>query len=103
MKAGNNRFVRYVVLLSRIPGKSITEEVIRAHVAFLKQLEQSGQLVLCGPFADYEGGMIVFRAESYEQAKSIAESDPFVTSGVEKYELRTWQLSCKENNHMGMG
>jgi uncharacterized protein YciI len=103
MKAGNNRFVRYVVLLSRIPGKSMTEEVIRAHVAHLKQLEQNGQLVLCGPFADYEGGMIVFRAESYEQAKAIAESDPFVTSGVEKYELRTWQLSCKENNHMGMG
>lgn len=47
--------------------------------------------------------MAIIRADSLEAARMIAESDPFVKSGVESYELRTLHLSCKENNHLGMG
>ena len=43
------------------------------------------------------------KTNSFEEAKKVAESDPFVKEGYETYELRTWELSCKENNHMGMG
>jgi uncharacterized protein YciI len=81
----------------------MTEELIRAHVAHLKALEGRGQLVLCGPFADHPGGMVVLKARSYDEARAIAEADPFVSSGAETYELRTLQLSCKENRHMGVG
>ncbi|WP_368858143.1 hypothetical protein [Paenibacillus oleatilyticus] len=46
---------------------------------------------------------MIIRASCYEEARSIAESDPFVSTGTESYELRTWQLSCEENNHLGAG
>ena len=98
-----DEFTRYVYLLSHIPGKTRSEELIRAHVAHLELLDEKGQLILCGPFSDYNGGMVIIRASSYDEAKEIAESDPFVKSGAETYELRTLELSCKENNHMGMG
>lgn len=94
---------RYVILLSHVQGKTLNEQIIRQHVAHLRKLDQQGRLVLCGPFTDYKGGMIIIRAESLEEARSIAASDPFVKEGYENFELRTLELSCEENNHLGMG
>ena len=51
---------------------------MRRHVAHLKQLERKGQLVLCGPFQDHKGGMVIVSVGSLDEAKAIAESDPFV-------------------------
>lgn len=98
-----NKFTRYAYFLTQIPGKQCTEEVVRRHVQHLKQLDRKGKLVLCGPFSDYEGGMVIIKANSLEEAMAIAESDPFVKEGFETFELRTLELSCEENNHMGMG
>lgn len=98
-----NEFLRYVILLSVRPDQRPTEALIRAHVAHLKELDQQGKYVLGGPFQDYKGGMMIIKAASYEEAKRIAERDPFITEGYETYELRTWELSCAENNHLGMG
>ena len=94
---------RYVILLDQIKGVKTTETHIRDHVQFLKNLEDNGRLELCGPFIDHKGGMVIIKAGSLEEAKEIAHSDPFVKSGVRNCEVRSWQLSCKENNHLGMG
>lgn len=98
-----NKFTRYVYLLSQNPGAESSVELIKDHVSHLKELDRKGQLVLCGPFSDFRGGMVILKASSFEEAKEIAEADPFVMTGFESYELRTWELSCEENNHMGMG
>ncbi|MEK4509272.1 YciI family protein [Paenibacillus sp. FSL K6-2524] len=103
MYVTNEEDLRYVILLSKVPGKEMTEELIRAHVQHLKQLDGQGKLELCGPFIGYRGGMVIIKADSFEEAKQIAEADPYVRAGVETYELRTWELSCEANNHMGMG
>lgn len=95
--------VYYLITLTKVPGCSLTHELILAHVAHLKQLEDAGRLVICGPFADGAGGMAVIQAESEEAARTIAEADPFVASGAETYTLRTFQRSSRENNHMGYG
>jgi len=99
----DNTFTRYVYLLTMNPGKQLDEQIIRAHVRYLKDLEEIGKLVLCGPFSDYNGGMVIFRANSYDDALEVVRSDPFVKENYESFELRTLELSCKENNHMGMG
>jgi len=96
-------FTRYVITLTKRPGQRLSEPLIRAHVAHLRQLDAAGRLILCGPFADGQGGMIIVRAGSLAEAEAIAQADPFVTSGTEDYTVRTWHLSCEANNHMGMG
>jgi uncharacterized protein len=98
-----SKYRRFVILLNQIQGVETTEGIIRDHIQFLQQLEKNEQLELCGPFSDYEGGMLVIKANSVEEARDIAESDPFVKTNVRTYELRTWELSCEENNHLGMG
>lgn len=100
MKDSETAFTRYVILLSMNPGRSFNEELVRQHVAYLRDLDRKGQLVLCGPFRNFAGGMVIIKAPSYEAAVAVAETDPFVSSGTESYEVRTWVLSCEENNHL---
>ena len=95
------KYISYVILINRQKDYSI--DVIKKHVEHLKKLDENGQLLLCGPFKDYDGGMVIIKAKSFEEAKTIAESDPFIAKGFSTYELRTLELSNKENNHLGMG
>lgn len=74
----------------------------RGHVRHLQELERSGQLVMCGPFSDAPGGMVIIRAESREEAVAIAERDPYILSGFRSYELRTWDLPHEGDKHMGI-
>ena len=97
----NSKYTRYVILINR--KKDYTIDVIKKHVEHLKRLDKNGKLVLCGPFQDYNGGIMIIKAKSFEEDKTIAESDPFIVKGFSTYELRTLELSNKENNHMGMG
>ena len=97
----NSKNIRYVYLINR--NKNYTFDVIKKHAEHLKKLDNNGQLVLCGPFQDYDGGIVILISESIEDAKIIAESDPFITDGFSTYELRTLELSSKENNHLGVG
>ncbi len=99
----SDQFTRYAITLTRSQERPRDEALIKAHIAFLRELDRKGQLVLAGPFEDGRGGMIIVRADSRPSAQAIAESDPFVAGGYESCEVRTWLLSCEENNHMGMG
>lgn len=98
-----DEFTRYVILLKKIPEVETTSDQIRSHIQYLRDLERSGRLVLCGPFTDWNGGMLIVKAENRGEAQEIAEADPFVRLRCRDYEVRTWQLSCEANNHLGLG
>ena len=88
----------YVYLMKN--NKALSLEIIRRHVNHLRELDAEGALVLCGPFSDYPGGMVVVRAESPDEAKAIAEADPFISSGCKTYELRCLEVANAENNYL---
>jgi uncharacterized protein len=73
--------------------KPLTKEIIKSHVEYLSGLESEGKLMLCGPFADYPGGMVIIQAENLNEATDIANSDPFIASGCKSYEIRTLKLA----------
>ena len=93
-------FTRFVIELKPAAPEGMTPALIRAHVDHLRQLDARGQLELCGPFVA-SGGMVILKGVDAEEARAIAEADPFVSSGVETYTVRQWQLSCAENDHLG--
>lgn len=63
-----------------------------AHLARLTALQDAGRLLLAGPFpaidstdpgpAGFSGSLIVAEFPCIEDAKTWADSDPFVTAGV---------------------
>ena len=56
------------------------------HLAYQREMEEQGRLVLAGPVSDATGerdagqGMIVYRAASMEEARAMAEADPMHAS-----------------------
>jgi len=94
----NSKYIRYVILINRQIDYSF--DVIKKHVEHLKRLNKSDQLVLCGPFTDCDGGIVIIKTESIEEAKIIAESDPFITERFSNYEFRTLELADNENQYL---
>ncbi|WP_418127343.1 YciI family protein [Streptococcus parasuis] len=83
-----------------ISKNELTEQLIKDLFEHLKQLDAEDKLVLCGPFHDYPGSMVVFNADNYGQAILIAESDPFIHSGCKTYELRSLEVANKDNQYL---
>ena len=90
--------IMYVYLMKNL--KPLNEEVVKKHVEHLKELKSQGKLVLCGPFTDYPGGMVVITAENLEEATKIAEADPFMASGYKSFEIRTMEQANEENHYL---
>lgn len=88
----------YIYLMDNI--KPLTKEVVELHVKHLKQLKERNQLVLCGPFTDYPGGMVVIKAQDLIEATNIAMQDPFISLGYKSFGIRTLQQANEENNYL---
>lgn len=85
------------------------EAAVSAHARYIKQLLDEGTVVLAGPCFDPAfyptgsehaiplemptPGIVVFEADSLEQAKEIMEGDPAVQAGVFKARLNSIRLA----------
>ena len=71
---------------------------IDAHLDRQVELEQAGIMFGAGPlFNDGstvpDAGMIIVRADSFEEAKKIADGDPMHIHGVRKYTIQRWRMN----------
>ncbi|MEP6606807.1 MAG: YciI family protein [Nitrosospira sp.] len=85
-------------MLYAISGEDIPESLERrlaartAHLDRINILQKEGRLILAGPYPaidspdpgpeGFSGSLIVAEFESLEAARTWAETDPYVTSGV---------------------
>jgi uncharacterized protein YciI len=67
------------------------------HMDFLLQNEKQGKIFARGRFTEGKGGLVVYIAESFEEAVQIAQSDPLVTSGARTLELYEWEMKVAPN------
>lgn len=87
----------YIIFLE--DKNKLTLDVIKRHVQHLKKLDEDRILVLCGPFVDTTGGMIVLNVPTLLQANNIAKQDPFVAEGFKTYRIQTLDWAKKDNNY----
>ncbi len=75
------------------------QAVLPQHLAYQREMEESGKLVLAGPLSDSTGeemsggGLIIYRATSMEAARAIADNDPMHRTGSRTYTLRKWLVN----------
>lgn len=89
---------RLFVILSK--GNATPDQIgvlLPQHLEFMIGLEKSGVLFASGPLADSEGkirgdGLTIVRASSANDARKIAEQDPFVVNGLRTFDLREWTV-----------
>ncbi len=67
------------------------------HLAHQIALEKEGVLFGAGPVSGEDGarkhGMIIVRADSFAQARAIADRDPFHKAGLRSYSIDRWSLN----------
>ncbi|NDR59286.1 YciI family protein [Aliiruegeria sabulilitoris] len=84
-----------------LPSKSPEElrEMLPAHLTYQAELEKQGKLAFAGPVSDETGenllgeGMIIYRADTLEEARALADADPMHSSGARRYDLRRWLVN----------
>lgn len=75
------------------------KENLTDHLAYQRSLEEAGNLVMAGPVSDASGsemqggGLIIYRAETFEAAKDLARQDPMHASGARDYTITKWLVN----------
>ena len=83
------------------PAKSPEDlkKVLPDHLAYQQAQELKGALAFAGPMSDLTGelmqgaGLIVYRAESFDAARQLADADPMHSTGTRTYTLRRWLIN----------
>ena len=72
-------------------------KVLPDHLDYQIELEKNGTLFAAGPVDGEDGnrvgGMIVYRAASFEAARAIADADPMHAQGMRTYTINKWTLN----------
>lgn len=73
-----------------IVNKSIFDQYVSDHKAYVRQLIARGHKAKTGYWAELGGGMLLFEANSLPEARAIVAQDPLVVNNCVKYELHEW-------------
>lgn len=87
-------------LVRSVPAKpQDIERLLPEHLAYQAEQEAAGRLVLAGPVSDESGevlqgeGMIIYRADSLEEARALARADPMHATGTREFTIRRWLVN----------
>ena len=80
--------MKFATIIEYGPDLSKIAEIRPIHRAYLAELMKAGKLAISGPFVDDSGGLIVYEADSAEEAGQFIAADPFSKAGV----FATWTI-----------
>ena len=89
----------YVVVSTPVGRPEDVKATLPDHLAYQAKLEAEGYLFLAGPLSDETGelmegvGQIIYRTDSLEAARTLAEADPMHAKGVRGFTLRRWLVN----------
>lgn len=82
----------FVKIEKGVVSKATFDQYVTAHVAYVKDLIAQGHAAKSGYWAEYGGGMLLFRADSAEEARAIVAADPLIANHCVEYELHEWRV-----------
>ena len=87
----------YVLISKPVVPPEKLKPFLMAHLEYMIGLERRGLVFASGPLADGEGppsghGLTVLRAKNAEEARALAEGDPFFVNGLRAFELKEWTI-----------
>jgi uncharacterized protein len=87
----------YVVLSKPVVTPDKLQPFLSAHLEYMIGLEKRGHVFASGPLADGAGpptgqGLTVLRAKDANEARALAEADPFFVNKLRTFELKEWTI-----------
>jgi uncharacterized protein YciI len=86
----------FLILLRYKTSLDEVNEVRPKHLEFLTEGFAEGKYVLAGRGVPPEFGVLIARGTDREEARKLAEADPYVQSGVAEYELLQFEARRTE-------
>jgi uncharacterized protein YciI len=80
----------FVKIEEGIVDKPTFDKHVPAHKAYVEDLIAKGHRAKSGYWAQRGGGMLLFEADSLEEAKAIVAQDPLVKNNCVRYKLYEW-------------
>lgn len=83
---------RYFAVLLPMADEAKSVKFRPDHLAYLDKMRREGRIWANGKFKDGAGGLILYRANSYEEVVAIVEQDPYVLNKARTFEIHEWDL-----------
>ncbi len=87
--------MKYYAALLRMLDVAKSRDLRPQHLAFLDEMTHRGNIFARGPFTDGAGGLVIYIAESLDEATKIARNDPYVHQGARSLEVHEWDVKLK--------
>ena len=83
--------MKFAAVIEYVQDREKVAALRPVHREYLASLYRRGRLVAAGPFTDDSGSLIVYQAESQEEADQLIRADPFAQNGIfVRYQMRPW-------------
>lgn len=82
----------FVKIERGVVDKETFDRYVPNHVEYVRDLVAKGHQAKSGYWAEYGGGMLLFQAASWAEAKAIIERDPLIANHCVEYELHEWKI-----------
>jgi uncharacterized protein YciI len=86
----------FVKIEEGIVDKATFDLYVPAHKEFVERLISRGHQASTGYWAQRGGGMLLFQADSMEEAQRIISQDPLIINDCVKYRLYEWKVVLGE-------
>lgn len=89
----------FMVMSTPVAPPEKVKEILPRHLEYQVKLQNDHSLVFAGPLSDDTGenmegaGMIIYRADSLEAARALADADPMHAEGGRTYTIRRWLIN----------
>jgi uncharacterized protein YciI len=67
-------------------------DMLDEHLAWMREHQETGEVIASGPTTDGEIGIIVFRSMTRERLDRLCATEPFVRSGFRDYDVYSWDV-----------
>ena len=83
--------MKYAAIIEYISDAEKVQSIRPVHREYLQSLKARGSLAASGPFTDGSGALIIYEAETPDQAEALLRDDPFNQGGVfVSWSIRPW-------------
>ena len=83
--------MKFAAVIEYTNDNELIQKIRPTHREYLAQLREIGQLAASGPFTDDSGALIIYEAETQEEAEKYLQGDPFHANGIfVSYQMRPW-------------
>ena len=74
-----------------LSGEPLSKQPLEAHLNYVLELHDQGELLMDGPFSDGTGGAVILSVGSLAKAETLIDKDPAIVESVLAPKIYEWE------------